>query len=624
MMFFTPFLLSLMLGACADGTLPGNDSDSSEGQPTTDPTPEPDSPKAAISLENIPDGIENVRITAFDGAAGTYLDVTLDAENSSKTVEVAEIAENSGMELGYAVFSDDAESVRRSMRVEGYVKSGDEVSIVLDMHEDARFSTLTCSIGDRSTVSEAFVNVTKSGSAYEGTNPRYDVYVNDGPFLKALNVRKALVTNGVHNGTVWNDWTNQHKLRDTMSYVNVTAAFDGPEEIIVKRNDSDIADFDIRPAASVSSMARFGNDIVRFSLGGGDILPKVSVEFDGDRYHNLFIYGAKTDPDRDRYKNDPNTVFYGRGNHTPGLISLKDGQTLYVDDGAIVYGRVEITGSNISIRGRGVITGSNLPHYGSLYAEGPKLVITTGKELHTDIVIEGVTFVDSPNWTLCLSDIKGLTVKNVNIITHINNADGIDLQNCFDCEVSDCFIRTYDDNVSWKITTQYGGCLNDCYDIDMHDCLLWCDHARNIMVGPEAGQQGQVERSIHDCTFSDCTILESFGTSMSVRQDESSGYSAMPIRNITFRNIVLDDVLSSCMPVEVRQNGLMDPVCEMSGIHFMNITVNTLGGFKQSLVEDCGNSMSDILFENVSVNGTKMTGPGELMRVSGSVSPVFR
>ena len=221
-------------------------------------------------------------------------------------------------------------------------------------------------------------------------------------------------------------------------------------------------------------------------------------------------------------------------------------------------------------------------------------------------------------------DIKGLTVKDVNIITHINNADGIDLQNCFDCEVSDCFIRTYDDNVSWKITTQYGGCLNDCYDIDMHDCLLWCDHARNIMVGPEAGQQGQVERSIHDCTFSDCTILESFGTSMSVRQDESSGYSAMPIRNITFRNIVLDDVLSSCMPVEVRQNGLMDPVCEMSGIHFMNITVNTLGGFKQSLVEDCGNSMSDILFENVSVNGTKMTGPGELMRVSGSVSPVFR
>ena len=244
MMFFTPFLLSLMLGACADGTLPGNDSDSSEGQPTTDPTPEPDSPKAAISLENIPDGIENVRITAFDGAAGTYLDVTLDAENSSKTVEVAEIAENSGMELGYTVFSDDAESVRRSMRVEGSVESGDEVSIVLDMHGDARFSTLTCSIGDRSTVSEAFVNVTRSGSAYEGTNPRYDVYVDDGPFLKALNVRKALVTNGVHNGTVWNDWTNQHKLRDTMSYVNVTAAFEGPEEIVVKRNDSDIADFD--------------------------------------------------------------------------------------------------------------------------------------------------------------------------------------------------------------------------------------------------------------------------------------------------------------------------------------------------------------------------------------------
>ena len=100
------------------------------------------------------------------------------------------------------------------------------------------------------------------------------------------------------------------------------------------------------------------------------------MEFDGDRYHNLFIYGAKTDPDRDRYKNDPNTVFYGRGNHTPGLISLKDGQTLYVDDGAIVYGRVEITGSGAYLDNavRSVLYDCGVREY-SLYRGGNEAAI---------------------------------------------------------------------------------------------------------------------------------------------------------------------------------------------------------------------------------------------------------
>lgn len=587
--------------------------------------PEVVRPQAVISVRNMPEGLESVRFVADAGDDVKCFDIEVPADGGGvETVEFSGTVEKSWT-IGYVVRFPDEESLIRTMAVAGPVGHGDVVSIVLDLCSDARVGVLTCSNGSGYRKSEEFVNVGEGGDRYEAGNPRYDVYVHaKGHFCESLSARRALVSNGKYNQSIWNDWNNIRKLRDTMSYVNFVAPFDSPEEMIVKRRDDAISFVDIRPETSVSDSRTIGGHIVRFSFGGGAIMPKLSVEFDGDRYHNLFVYGSRPDQDRDALKSDPKTVFYGRGNHSPGLIVLRDGQTLYVDEGAVVSGCVQIEGSDISIRGRGVITGASLPHFGNIYAEGSKLVITTGQEKHRNITVEGVTFVDSPNWTLCLSDVDGLKIKDVNIITHINNADGIDLQNCNDAEVSGCFIRTYDDNVSWKITTQYGGCLGDCYNITMSDCLLWGDHARCVMVGPESGQQGHVERSIHDCKFKDCVILESFGTALAVRQEKTDGNSPMPIRNIVFENIRMSDVLSSCLPFEVCQYADMNPVCEMSGIHFRNITVTTKSKSKQSFVKDNGNTMSDIVFENVIINGERLSGPGSLMQVSGSVTPVFR
>ena len=57
--------------------------------------------------------------------------------------------------------------------------------------------------------------------------------------------------------------------------------------------------------------------------------------------------------------NDPNVIYYGAGEHNVGEIILKDNQTLFIDEGAVVYACISsIDAQNIKILGRGILDNS--------------------------------------------------------------------------------------------------------------------------------------------------------------------------------------------------------------------------------------------------------------------------
>ena len=52
-------------------------------------------------------------------------------------------------------------------------------------------------------------------------------------------------------------------------------------------------------------------------------------------------------------------IYYGRGVHDAGLIALKSNQTLFIDEGAVVYGRVTARDArHARIIGHGILDGN--------------------------------------------------------------------------------------------------------------------------------------------------------------------------------------------------------------------------------------------------------------------------
>ena len=74
---------------------------------------------------------------------------------------------------------------------------------------------------------------------------------------------------------------------------------------------------------------------IRFTVAAAG---QYSVEIDG-WHRNLFLFADPPEAyDIDR--NDPKTRWFGPGEHDVGLLEMKSGETVYLAEGAVVYGRI--------------------------------------------------------------------------------------------------------------------------------------------------------------------------------------------------------------------------------------------------------------------------------------------
>ena len=76
-------------------------------------------------------------------------------------------------------------------------------------------------------------------------------------------------------------------------------------------------------------------------------------------WHNALHLFANPVSDFGVNQYDPNVLYYGPGVHDIGHLELEEGQTLFVDGGAVLYGSVTaIHKKNVRIVGYGIIDGS--------------------------------------------------------------------------------------------------------------------------------------------------------------------------------------------------------------------------------------------------------------------------
>ena len=262
----------------------------------------------------------------------------------------------------------------------------------------------------------------------------------------------------------------------------------------------------VRPlSAKVTPTVKDGTITFTLPRAGG-----YSVELDG--LHNalhLFLdppmnYSVSPDARGVRY--------FGAGVHRIGILHLKDDETVYIDEGAVVYGCIHGDGVHrVRILGRGILDNSeNVEEIlrkvdqlgdGSVDVRNSRREHTIHLINSSDIEIEGITIRDSLCYNIACFGCSNIAVKNCKIIGCWRyNTDGIDFHNCRNARVADCFVRTYDDSLCAKGHPGYR--YDTCEDILFENCVVWNDWGKALEIGAETSAE-----HLRRITFRDCDVI---------------------------------------------------------------------------------------------------------------------
>jgi len=270
----------------------------------------------------------------------------------------------------------------------------------------------------------------------------------------------------------------------------------------------------VRPA-SLGIKPAIDGTLIRFTLTRPTPLV---VEVNG-RHHALHLF-ANPPESGVPSASAPGLRFFGPGVHRPGKIELKSNESVYIAGGAVVYGSIQANhATNLNISGRGVLDVSQAER-----GKGGGAIRLSGC---SDVTVEGLVLRDPDVWCLSLFGCSRVDIANVKLVGLWRyNADGIDVCNCQDVTVRDCFVRAYDDALVVKG-------LKSAFDklpvrnVRFSRCTLWCDWGRAMEIGAET-----CAPEIVDVAFEDCDIVRTAHIAMDIQHGDRAA-----VRDIRFHGI---------------------------------------------------------------------------------------
>lgn len=368
-----------------------------------------------------------------------------------------------------------------------------------------------------------------------------------------------------------------------------------PVEVMVKKNNGLIQDVKIRPLAA-DIQHTVNHNAIFFTL----IKPQyLSVEFNGDRLHNLHLFANPLETETYTEGTDK-VMYFGPGIHKPddlpnNQIRIPSNTTVYLAPGAVVKAKFLVDkAENVRILGRGIL---DHPMRG--------VEVTHSR----NILIDGITVVNPDHYTVFGGGTTGLTIKNLKSFSCRGWSDGIDLMCCNDVLIDNVFMRNSDDCIAiyahrWDY---YGGTKN----VTLQNSILWADIAHPINIGGHGNPDDAVGEVVEDITVRNVDILE---------HDEDDlpyqGCIAVDcgdknlVRKVLFEDIRVESIQEGRLfHINVRFNSKYDkqPGRGIEDITFRNITYDGVGE-NPSLLKgfDKDRMVKNVTFDNVVINGTKM------------------
>ena len=335
-------------------------------------------------------------------------------------------------------------------------------------------------------------------------------------------------------------------------WCRVTA--DGPVAFEVE-SARDFAEALVRPLGRKVAVAREGRRL-SFTLPGPGYY---TLELDG--FHGaLMVFVERPHAYAPRPGNRVRRL--GPGVHRLGRIELGSGETLVLEDGAVLKGSVFAFGArNVEVIGGGVIDGSEIPReakrgFGAIdnslgSGGGNAVPMLDGAQAPFDragfdrlldetacldgnvrfyrctgVRVAGPVMNDSPLWSCALANCEDVVfegVKEVGMWRY--NADGVDFVNCRRVTVRDCFFRNFDDCIVIKGIPGFDAWSNEDYLVER--CVTWCDWGRPLEIGAET-----VAPEYRNLVFRDCDLIHGSTVNLDIQH-----HNGADIHDVLFENI---------------------------------------------------------------------------------------
>jgi len=371
--------------------------------------------------------------------------------------------------------------------------------------------------------------------------------------------------------------------------------FEGRVEVAIEKNNGDFRRVQVRPA-SAGIKPRVGRDgLVYLTL---DQPSNLSVEFDGDRLHNLHILAGRPDTPPE---SGPNVVTYGPGRHTPpagsSYFPVRSGQTIYIAGGAVLQGQFRLDGvENVRIYGRGIID-----------RQQEQFVVHNSR----NVTVEGLTFIDSKYGTIACSQSRDVRFIDLKAFSAGQWSDGVNVFACDGVEVDRAFIRTSDDSVAIYATRK--DATGDTRNVKVMNSAFWPDVAHAMFVGLH-GDTG-TPNVIENVAFSNIDVLE-------LDEDDPEYEGAMAIsagdtnlvRHIRFSDVRVEHIQEGKLfnlRVVFNEKYNTSPGKGVEDVVFRNISYAGATTPSASLIAgyDAQRRVRGVVFENVTIAGRKLKGP---------------
>lgn len=377
---------------------------------------------------------------------------------------------------------------------------------------------------------------------------RYKVFINS----TELAVKNARVS-AISQNRVWDGTQRPIDQTEDAYFVSFDMSDAVNLEIEVQK---EFERYEIRPLSRDLSAHRDGNRITVTV----DHPMQFTVEIDG-HHHALHVFA-----DPIAQKPSGEVIYFGPGEHRADLIWLESNQTLYLEEGAVVYGVVYAKDAeNVKIMGRGIIDSSPYRR-GNDDHEGGREIIDALLEkgfshvdmkYHGNLVfnhcknccVNGIILRDAPMWsTIIRNDCENIVLDNIKIIGQWRyNSDGINICTSKNVTVKNCFIRSFDDCIITR-GAYLEGENGNVENAIIENCVLWCDWGKAMETWC-----GQKPTEIKNILFKNNRIIHMNSVAMNITVWYGSDHSV--VNGVRYENIFVDVDDQNCNNILELEDG---------------------------------------------------------------------